>query len=157
MIRADSDGTSERVTYAFPPSPTSPTLKTKNLPLPQRLQTLRSQISMLEAELTDPANPELQSEDINAGELMRSLIDVRSRLEKIGNRKEGRGRLVEIVTIETRTPPVQPPISSPASKAPARDNAQMEQMDRRVRELENLLGSSASVLDDVRIVKHIPR
>jgi len=80
---------------------------------------------------------------------MRSLIDVRTRLEKVGNRKEGRGRLVDIVTSEPRSPPIPPAATSPLQKSPLpRDHAQLEALDRRVRELETLLGSSATALDD---------
>jgi nuclear migration protein JNM1 len=105
-------------------------------------------VAALEAELSDPSNPELQAEDINAGELMRSLIDIRARLEKVGNRKEGRGRLVDIVVSEQHTSPVHHSAISPLQKPP-QTNAQLEQLDRRLRELENLLGSSATSLDDV--------
>jgi nuclear migration protein JNM1 len=82
---------------------------------------------------------------------MRSLIDVRNRLEKVGSRKEGRGRLVDIVVSEPRSPPSHPPqVTSPLSKSSqSRENPQLEQIDRRVRELENMLGSSAASLDDV--------
>jgi nuclear migration protein JNM1 len=118
--------------------------------LSRRLSDLRAQVATLEAELNDPLNPELQAEDINAGELMRSLIEVRMRLEKIGNRKEGRGRLVDIVTSEARSPQAMSPVISSVQKGPqGRDSAQLELLDRRVRELENLVGSSATTLDDV--------
>jgi nuclear migration protein JNM1 len=136
--------------FTHPPSPTSPTSSAPAKPLSVRLNTHRGEIDVLESEISDPSNPLLQTDDVNPGELMRGLLDVRARLEKIGLQKEGRGRMVELVVSDgqpPRTPTARPP-TSPRSKV-VRDDAGMGEMDRRVKELETLLGSSAATLDDV--------
>ena len=86
--------------YAYPPSPEGspllldPTSGTRPIPLSQRLRALQNELLALENELADPANPLLQKEreeeHVDPGELIRGLVDVRTRLDKIKKGKEGR-------------------------------------------------------------------
>lgn len=100
---------------------------------------------------------------------MRGLVDVRGRLEKVKKGKEGRGRLVGVLTegeeslkrdlSEARTAAVQK-TEEPTESAsvPAKDEDEqvvMAEMDRRVGELETLIGSSSIALDEVRCIATI--
>ena len=128
----------------------------------------------MEAELADPTNPLLQAEEtgdgaqIDAGILMRGLVDVRGRLEKVKKGKEGRGRLVGVLTegeeaskrdsSESRLAAQKTEEPSESSTAPAKDEDEqvvMAELDRRVGELENLIGSSSIALDEVRRIATI--
>ncbi|KAJ7287720.1 Dynamitin-domain-containing protein [Mycena rebaudengoi] len=124
-----------RTHYAYPPSPTDPTSPvepstSRPVPLSQRLRALQAEITSLETELSDPANPllykEREEDTVDPGELIRGLVDVRGRLDKIRKDKEGRGRL------EAGKPNVR----------------SIVEMDRRVGELEKLVGSSTAALDE---------
>ena len=63
---------------------------------------MQAELDSLEAELADPTNPLLQEQEddqenktqLDPGELMRGLVDVRGRLEKVKKGREGRGKLV---------------------------------------------------------------
>ena len=178
-----------KVQYVYPPSPTSnspsrpssPGQGTSSLPLSQRLRLLQAEVAALEVELSDPTNPLLRKEKeaghaADPGELIRGMVDVKRRIEKISRAREGRGRLVsvvlgesdveeDIVKIAEPTPKpkkkegeegkdgeaqkTKPQLVLPAEpKAPeVRDIAEM---DRRVGELEKLVGSSSTALDEVR-------
>ncbi|KZP34195.1 hypothetical protein FIBSPDRAFT_809236 [Athelia psychrophila] len=155
-----------RPTYAYPPSPdsgpTSPSNAHRPIPLSQRLRALQSELASLEVELADPSNPllarEREEDSVDPGELIRGLVDVRGRLEKISKGKEGRGRLVNAVMgqgdvdvkpsdhhagseeVETEKPE-QDNVSAPDAHA-------VVEMDRRVGELEKLVGSSNTALDE---------
>jgi nuclear migration protein JNM1 len=90
--------------YVYPPSPSSPTDSQNILrpvPLSHRLRSLQTELSALEHELADPSNPliqrEREEENVDPGELIRGLVDVRTRLDKIRKVKEGRARLVGAV------------------------------------------------------------
>ena len=99
----------QRTHFAYPPSPSSSCSRpssrspTRSLPLPARLRVLQAELTALEAELEDPSNPALQAREKNGGaavdpgEMIRGLVDVRRRLEKVRRGREGRGRLVGVV------------------------------------------------------------
>lgn len=119
---------------------------------------LQSELSSLEAELADPSNPLLNEDHlgdrIDPGELMRGLVDVRGRLEKVKKGKEGRGRLVEVVLgQETKKPlsgETEPPLDHETTQPKDElDGTEIAEMDRRVGELEALVGSSSTILDEV--------
>ncbi|KAJ7594840.1 Dynamitin-domain-containing protein [Mycena floridula] len=146
--------------YQYPPSPTSPVspvdspVTSRSIPLSQRLRNLQTELLSLEHELADPANPQLHKErqenNVDPGELIRGLVDVRSRLDKIRKGKEGRGRLVGVVigdddkdSITKKAEPAPEPTSS---KPPIQN---LVEMDRRVGELEKLVGSSTAPLDEL--------
>lgn len=123
----------------------------------------------LEAELSDPSNPLLQSDSqgdgshIDPGELMRGLVDVRGRLEKVKKGKEGRERLVGVVLGRTETESIKKDQNEPLGKEGkvvegktrfegAKDEEEstaLSELDHRVGELEDLIGSSSVALDEV--------
>lgn len=125
------------------------------------MRNLQAELSSLEAELADPSNPQLHKEreedDIDPGELIRGLVDVRRRLDKIRKGKEGRGRLVDVVLgdgsnkSEDSSKMDDPSMAKleDVSNKPAVQN--IVEMDRRVGELERLIGSSTTALDEVRL------
>jgi nuclear migration protein JNM1 len=98
---------------------------------------------------------------VDPGELIRGLVDVRGRLEKISKGKEGRGRLVNVVLgneeVEHRedgrkVDGVQKDGEGKRKdheKGKAPDVRSVVEMDRRVGELEKLVGSSSTALDEV--------
>ncbi len=163
--------------YVYPPSPTGdepsgpPSPTQGALPLSQRLRLLKAEIAALEVELSDPTNPLLRKEKeaglADPGELIRDMVDVKRRIEKISKAREGRSKLVSAVLgesdaeeapavkskseherqAETTKKPSPSPAAPPKSKTPeVRDIAEM---DRRVGELEKLVGSSSTALDEV--------
>ncbi|KAJ6565719.1 Dynamitin-domain-containing protein [Mycena sp. CBHHK59/15] len=149
-----------RTHYAYPPSPTDPSspieLSTSRpMPLSQRLRALQAEVTSLETELSDPANPllykEREEDSVDPGELIRGLVDVRGRLEKIRKGKEGRGRLVGVILGQDgeREPDPKHHKSSATTDEPGKPNVRsIVEMDRRVGELEKLVGSSTAALDE---------
>ncbi|KAK7692807.1 hypothetical protein QCA50_004441 [Cerrena zonata] len=162
-----------RIQYVYPPSPTeeesgrvSPTASAPALPLSQRLKRLQAELAVLETELADPSNPLLHKEreegHVEAGELIRGMVDVKGRLEKISKVKEGRGKLVSAVLGEVDV--TQPPKIDVTSENGAVKQQQQEkekdtkphtevrdiaEMDKRVGELEKVIGSSSTALDEL--------
>jgi len=129
--------------------------------LSYRLRLLQAELSSLETELADPTNPLLEAEDdtIDAGELIRGLVDVRGRLDKIRKGKEGRGRLVGNITSQQNestdvgkdsAQPASPIVKEPLTPAKT-EQGNLVQMDQRVGDLEKLIGSSTATLDEVCI------
>ncbi|KAJ7714172.1 Dynamitin-domain-containing protein [Mycena maculata] len=151
-----------RTHYAYPPSPTDPTSPvepsiSRPIPLSQRLRALQAEVMSLETELADPANPllfkEREEDSVDPGELIRGLVDVRGRLDKIRKGKEGRGRLVGVILgqEEEKGPDSKQPKSASASapdESGKPDVRSIVEMDRRVGELEKLVGSSTAALDE---------
>ena len=100
---------------------------------------------------------------MDPGEMIRGLVDVRGRLEKISKGKEGRGRLVSVVMgngeIEVGDDGKKKFEGNEGKKAGdgkkdfekgrAPDVRSVVEMDRRVGELEKLIGSSSVALDEV--------
>ncbi|KAJ7470854.1 hypothetical protein FB451DRAFT_1351880 [Mycena latifolia] len=120
--RRDRPGTQ----YVYPPSSTDSTSPfepstSHPVPLSLRLRALQEEVISFETELADSANPlrskEQEEDPVDPGELIRGLVDARSRLDKIRRgRKAGEDCIVE--------------------------------MDRRVGELEKLVGSRTAALDE---------
>ncbi|KIM92067.1 hypothetical protein PILCRDRAFT_195 [Piloderma croceum F 1598] len=150
--------------YAYPPSPDSPTSPTTHRPVPlsQRLRALQNELAALETELADPSNPllakEREQDNVDPGELIRGLVDVRGRLEKISKGKEGRGRLVNVVLgneedeHRRKADGVQKDGEGKKKdheKGKIPDVRSVVEMDRRVGELEKLVGSSSTALDEI--------
>lgn len=129
------------------------------------MRTLQTELSALESELADPSNPLLQKgkEDdaIDPGELIRGLVDVRGRLQKIRKDKQGRGKLVNLVLGERDSHgahdssqnnvnrAVHSTVNKVDDKVGKSDARSIVEIDRRVGELEKLLGSASVVLDEV--------
>ncbi|KAJ7497146.1 Dynamitin-domain-containing protein [Mycena latifolia] len=147
-----------RTHYAYPPSPTDPTSPiepstSRPVPLSQRLRALQAEVISLETELADPANPllfkEREEDTVDPGELIRGLVDVRSRLDKIRKGKEGRGRLVGVILSQETEPDMKRPTVAAAPDEGGKPNVRsIVEMDRRVGELEKLVGSSTAALDE---------
>ena len=119
---------------------------------------LQSELASLETELADPSNPLLHREHepgyVDPGELIRGLVDVKGRLQKITKVKEGRARLVSVVMDEdTDQEPVTTESTSKASeeKKPV-DVRSIVELDSRVGELETIVGSSSTTLDEVSLL-----
>ena len=127
------------------------------------MRSLQAELSALEYELADPSNPliqrEREEENVDPGELIRGLVDVRTRLDKIRKVKEGRARLVGAVLEGDSHPKDQGNKKLEEDKATDIDdklnlNSEMQTMvniDRRVRELETIIGSSNMSLDEVQV------
>ncbi|KAI0915640.1 hypothetical protein AcW1_003809 [Taiwanofungus camphoratus] len=167
-----------RIQYTYPPSPTSPTsptaspLQTPSLPLSQRLRLLQAEVASLEIELADPSNPLLLKErdagHADPGELIRGMVDVKGRIEKITRVREGRGKLVSVVLSEEQMQEKEADdrqgnkmevkrlleggsvIDGEANhKGKMQDVKDIADMDRRVGELEKVVGSSSTALDEL--------
>lgn len=127
-----------------------------------RLRTLQGEISALETELADPSNPllakEIEDDNVDPGELIRGLVDVKARLEKIRKEREGRGKLVNAVLHQAKDS------EAPDDKDEGKDDVNSEKediagskpqmknmldLDRRVGELEKVIGSSGATPDEV--------
>lgn len=86
--------------------------------------------------------------------MIRDLVGVRGRLEKLSSRKEGRERLIELITMAQASGALAP---SPATSGTATDvqrpssdeMALLAEIDKRVGDLEKLVGSSSAALDEV--------
>ncbi|KAI0082026.1 hypothetical protein K474DRAFT_1655955 [Panus rudis PR-1116 ss-1] len=161
-----------RVQYTYPPSPdssgrTSPVLSTPALPLSMRLKRLQAELASLETELADPSNPLLHKEreegHVDPGELIKAMVDVKGRLEKIAKVKEGRGKLVSIVLDEAKEASANDPEvhihdmdvnGSGKGKHDGEDGKpksevkEMAEIDQRVGELERIVGSSTITVDE---------
>ncbi|KAG6891746.1 hypothetical protein C0992_006167 [Termitomyces sp. T32_za158] len=149
----------QRTYYTYPPdedSPNEPT-NTRSLSLSARLRSLHTELTALEAELADPSNPKLAKErevdNVDPGELIRGLVDVRGRLDKIRKGKEGRAKLVGAVLGEDREREEEEPVRTTKDMTAKNDESKPEtrtiaEMDRRVGELEKLVGSSSASLDE---------
>ncbi|KAF9071104.1 Dynamitin-domain-containing protein [Rhodocollybia butyracea] len=150
-----------RTRYAYPPSPTHSDSSSaeeetsRPIPLSRRLKSLQSELALLESELADPANPLLEESAVDPGEMLRGLVDVRGRLEKIKQGTEGRGKLVNVIlghqsgstTPLNKTEPVNGK-DMMNEKAMTGDIRNLVDMDKRVAELEKLVGTSTTAVDE---------
>lgn len=176
LILFTKPDTRSRSIYAYPPpSPTSPTSPTHARPLTTRLRSLQAELDSLEAELADPTNPLLHGDEqgegaqIDPGELMRGLVDVRGRLEKVKKGREGRGRLVGVLSGDhekldaevaqlknelsrTRSVDAKAGEGKKSDVKEEDEKSDLAELDRRVGELENLIGSSSIALDEVSAI-----
>lgn len=120
---------------------------------------LQDELSALELELADPSNPLLNVDSdgnrIDAGELIKNLVDVRGRLEKVKKGKEGRLKLIEMASGKERKQSVElakaEPVTPVDENAPKfeHQNMNIAGMDKRIGTLEALVGSSSMSLDEV--------
>ncbi|KAK2467797.1 hypothetical protein APHAL10511_000092 [Amanita phalloides] len=125
----------------------------KTVPLSQRLRALQSEVAHLEEELADPSNKLLQKEreeNIDTGELIKGLVDIRGRIEKITKHKQGRGKLIGVI-IGERGSEIDATDEEQHVENPKGEKASVKtfvDMDRRVGELESIVGSSTTALDE---------
>ncbi|KAG2342519.1 hypothetical protein BDR05DRAFT_934863 [Suillus weaverae] len=145
--------------FAYPPSPTSSPSRSPSpsrRPLPARLRSLQAELAALEGELADPSNPALKAEGVDAGEMIRGLVDVRRRLEKVRMGREGRGRLVGVVLGDGSREDGEEDVEQPSPDDKAKESKVhgvpevrgVAEMDKRVGELEKLVGSVGATLDE---------
>lgn len=93
---------------------------------------------------------------------MRGLVDVRGRLEKVKKTREGRGRLVGVVLADKEAEATTAPAPAAEAKKEGQEGKQTEkdaeakgtlaELDHRLGELEELIGSSSVALDEVCIL-----
>ncbi|KAG1812424.1 Dynamitin-domain-containing protein [Suillus subaureus] len=142
--------------FAYPPSPTSSPSRSPSpsrRPLPARLRALQAELAALEGEVADPSNPALKAEGVDAGEMIRGLVDVRRRLEKVRMGREGRGRLVDVVLGDGGKEDGEEDVEQPGADVKAKESKVqgvpevrgVAEMDKRVGELEKLVGSSTPI------------
>jgi nuclear migration protein JNM1 len=126
---------------------------------------LQSELASLETELADPANPllarEREESHVDPGDLLKGLVDVKARLGKFSAGQQGRVRLVQGVLQDP------PPVVHSTETAPennggdenmeAKESSKsletaksVADMDRRIGEIEKLVGSASTSLDEVR-------
>ncbi|KAG1765750.1 Dynamitin-domain-containing protein [Suillus occidentalis] len=145
--------------FIYPPSPTSSSSRSPSpsrRPLPARLRALQAELASLESEVADPSNPALKAEGVDAGEMIRGLVDVRRRLEKVRMGREGRGRLVGVVLGDGGREDGEEDVEQPSMDDKAKElKVQgvpevrgVAEMDKRVGELEKLVGSVGATLDE---------
>ena len=149
--------------YAYPPSRTPSPTPTHPPSLTLRLKLLQSELASLETELADPANPLLardrEQSNVDPGELLKGLVDVKARLGKFSVGHQGRVRLVQGVLQDP--PPVDhdtetvPEKNGDVGKDVKEPHKSLEtargvgELDRRIGELERLVGSASTSLDEV--------
>lgn len=148
----------QRTRYAYPPSSSASRSRspTRAVPLPARLRALQADLTALEAELADPSNPALQASEQDgegAGEMIRGLVDVRRRLERVRRGREGRGKLVGVVLEagESKDEGGQEEGQEESKNSNTSEVSSLVEMDKRVGELEKLVGSVSATLDEVRM------
>jgi nuclear migration protein JNM1 len=123
---------------------------------------LQSELASLETELADPASTLLardrEQSHVDPGDLLKGLVDVKARLAKFSVGHEDRVRLVQGVLQDL------PPVGHAAATTPEKNEngnnkeeyktletaKDIAEIDRRVGELEKLIGSAGTSLDDVR-------
>ena len=154
--------------YAYPPSRSSRSSSSesistprKMIPLSQRLRALQTELAGLEQELADPLLQKEHKEKVDAGELIKGLVDVRGRIEKIRKDKQGRGKLIGVVigdeTSEVEdTDIISDERQSGSAKEEKTSMKTFVDMERRVGELEGIIGSSSTALDEVRMTMILP-
>ncbi|KAL1743072.1 Dynamitin-domain-containing protein [Schizophyllum fasciatum] len=147
-----------RSRYTYPPSPSrsrsrSPS-KERPLPISKRLLNIQAELESIEAEVNESAKEKIETEEnIDPGELIRGLTDVRRRLGQIKKDKEGRGRLVEMITSEEAEKEKQQVQEADAKEKAKKTDEKVEvrsvvEIDKRVGELEKLVGAATTVLDE---------
>ncbi len=129
--------------------------------LSQRLARLQAELAALEIEISDPSNPLLHKEEgqVEPGDLIRNVVDAKARLDKISKFKDGRGKLVNVVMHESdaeKENRAEKEDDNDASTEGRGDEVKgrgdvrdIAEMDKRVGELEKIIGSSNTALDEV--------
>ncbi|CAE6473121.1 unnamed protein product [Rhizoctonia solani] len=137
----------QRELYSYPDSSysssRSPSPSRSNLPLPQRIELMKSELAQLEAEAS-----EMDRKD-EPTELIRELSDMRGRLTGIGSRT----RLINAMANSKRKEKAKPESDSPTKNVGqqseiARAEGGVVDMDRRIAQLEKLIGASGTSLDE---------
>ncbi|KAJ3713327.1 Dynamitin-domain-containing protein [Lentinula raphanica] len=176
--KAENKRVRHRTRYVYPPSATQSDYSSEEetsrpVPLSRRLKNLQAELTSLETELANPSSPLFLNDDASGtepGELLRGLVDVRGRLEKIKQNTEGRGKLVDVILNQQKAGSTVSSIKKETaseireeSKTPVSgDVRNLVEMDKRVAELEKLVGTSANAIDEISplplpLITHITR
>lgn len=154
----------ERVLYSYslssPSSSRSPSPSKSHLSLSERIAAMKQDLATLEAEAARG-----MGEDDEPTELMRELSGMRGRLAGVG----GRARLISAVvngkqkaklgdagedsqTQNAGTHDAEPRLKQEAARVNGTDGEHgVVDMDKRIAQLEKLIGSSGTSLDEVRL------
>ena len=148
--------------YAYPPSPDDsdddyPPAHAATLPFSARLRFLQQELVTLEAEVAKSnVHSSEKEKKKDAGQMIDGLKDIKSRLEMIGKTrgKEGRGRLVEAIQSSgSRDAGLShsrgPSLGGRKDEKEREREKEIAELDRRLGELERLVGSSSAALDEV--------
>ncbi|KAJ4468207.1 Dynamitin-domain-containing protein [Lentinula aciculospora] len=162
--RAEKERVRHRTRYVYPPSATqsddslAEEETSRPVPLSRRLKRLQTELTSLETELNDTSNPLFLNDETNSadpGEMLRGLVDVRGRLVKIRQGTEGRGKLVNAILSQQQSGSKIPsnreetaPNGKEENDKVARDVHSLVEMDKRVAELEKLIGTSTTAVDE---------
>lgn len=146
-----------RTQYTYPPSPSDETDPTRQPAPAYRLKQLQAELSSLELELSQTTANDDDEEAVDAhDELLQGLVDVRGRLERLGKGKskaDVRMKLVETVVTNNSTsrdnPKTDRDVASSSTAPSSSKGTSVADMDRRVGQLEELVGSSSTSLDEV--------
>ncbi|KAI0063529.1 hypothetical protein BV25DRAFT_1824074 [Artomyces pyxidatus] len=155
----------ERTFYKYPRSRTPSPTPTHPPSLALRLRLLQNEIAALETEMSDPSNPLLAKDreeaHVDPGDLIKGLVDVKSRLERFTAAREDRARLVQEVlhdgeqadAAEADAPVMVEKDGKAAVNGKEKEKAvegvkDLADVDRRVGELEKLVGSASASLDE---------
>jgi nuclear migration protein JNM1 len=154
--------TAARTMYTYPPSPNDsdddyPPAHAATLPFSARLRFLQQELVILEAEVAKSNVKTSEKEKKkDAGQMIDGLKDIKSRLEMIGKTrgKEGRERLVEAIqSSASRDGGLShsrgPSLGGRKDEKEREREKEIAELDRRLGELERLVGSSSAALDEV--------
>jgi hypothetical protein len=149
-----------RTRYTYPPSPDSDQGDVSPSKTPaQRLRALQAELAALEAEVAASPEQAEESEEENAQDLLRGLVNVRERIEQVHLARKGRGAIL------VKTVDEEPPLAEKDDQAEIKGEHEtgesskevqpggvrdLADIDRRVGTLEELVGSASAALDEVR-------
>ncbi|CAE6416112.1 unnamed protein product [Rhizoctonia solani] len=139
----------QRELYSYPDSSysssRSPSPSRSNLPLSQRIELMKSDLAQLEAEAAGDTDPKDEPT-----ELIRELSDMRGRLAGIGSR----ARLINAMNNSKPKEKAKPETDAPTENVVQQSEISRAQgggvvdMDRRIAQLEKLIGASGTSLDE---------
>ncbi|KAJ4000008.1 Dynamitin-domain-containing protein [Lentinula boryana] len=176
--KAEKKRVRHRTRYVYPPSATQSDYSSEEeasrpVPLSRRLKSLQAELTKLETELANPSSALFlndEADSVDPGEMLRGLVDVRGRLEKMKQSSEGRGKLVnDILSQRQSSSSVSHRREEPSSNQKEQNGTQVAgdvrnliEMDKRVAELEKLVGTSTTAVDETSplplpLVTHITR
>ena len=159
-----------RIHYTYPSSPTSSGSErdsparhwtsSQKLSFSQRLQVIKREVEALEQEIhAQDESQEAHEAQTNPAELIRELVDVKARLNKVGTaavKDSGRSKLVNAVLtdgvgeLEVKTEPKE--VVAEEKKVEVKEGDMITftaEIDRRLGALEKAIGSSTTTLDEV--------
>ncbi|KZT43666.1 hypothetical protein SISSUDRAFT_997393 [Sistotremastrum suecicum HHB10207 ss-3] len=121
-------------------------------PFSQRLHSLKHELAALEAEAQSSLTSSPQDEEPNSAELVRELADMRTRLERVGTSADARKKTPNGATSKAshteslRAQTVS--VDDTGHERKVKDVQAVSDIDKRLGELEKILGSSALTLDE---------